>query len=142
MKRILMLMSLCALLCYTSCKPKEETKEAPTKLLVTSPLKMDTTVTKEYVCQIRSIRNIELRAQEKGYLQKIYVDEGQYVKAGQLMFQIMPKLYQAEMQKAEAEAQAAGIEVQNTQSLADRTVVSKNELAMANAKLNKANAEL
>src|SRR5215213_7978550 len=117
MKQILMLMGLCALMCYTSCKTKEETKEEPTKLLVTSPLKMDTTVTQEYVCQIRSIRNIELKAQEKGYLQRVYVDEGQFVKAGQLLFKIMPTIYQAEMEKADAEAQAAEIEVQNTQSL-------------------------
>lgn len=135
-------MGLCALLSYTSCKTKAESKEEPTKLLVTSPLKMDTTVTQEYVCQIRSIRNIELKAQEKGYLQRVYVDEGQFVKAGQLLFKIMPTIYQAEMEKAEAEAQAAEIEVQNTQSLSDRNVVSKNELAMANAKYKKAKAEL
>ncbi len=143
MKRTLTLLGLCAIVCYTSCKQKEETnKEEPTKLLVTSPIKMDTTVTKEYVCQIKSIRNIELKAQEKGYLQRIYVDEGQHVKAGQLLFKIMPNIYQAELEKADAEAQAADIEVANTQSLADRKIVSPNELALANAKAKKAKAEL
>ncbi|WP_343701234.1 efflux RND transporter periplasmic adaptor subunit [Chitinophaga sp.] len=142
MKQILVLMGLCALLCHTGCKSKEETREESAKLLVTSALKMDTTITKEYVCQIRSIRNIEIRAQEKGYLQNVFVDEGQFVKAGQLLFKIMPKLYEAELLKAEAEAQAAEIEVQNTRSLAERNVVSKNELALANAKLKKAQAEL
>src|ERR1044072_5602346 len=126
MKRILMLAGSWALLCHTGCKQKEEEKEASTKFLVTSAMKMDTAYTKEYVCQIHSIRNIELRAQEKGYLQGIYVDEGQFVKAGQLLFKIMPKIYEAEMQKAEAEANAAEIEVQNTQALADKNVVSKN----------------
>ncbi|OQP53549.1 efflux RND transporter periplasmic adaptor subunit [Niastella populi] len=142
MKGIFMLTGLCALLCYTGCTTKEESKEEPARLLVTSPLKMDTTVTQEYVCQIRSIRNIELKAQEKGYLQRVYVDEGQFVKAGQLLFKIMPTLYQAEMEKADAEAQAADIEVQNTQSLADRNIVSKNELALAIAKAKRAKAEL
>ncbi|GEP94260.1 hemolysin D [Chitinophaga cymbidii] len=103
---------------------------------------MDTAITSEYVCQIRSIRNIELRAQEKGYLQDVLVDEGQFVKAGQILFRIMPRIYEAELMKAEAEAQAAEIEVQNTKSLADRNVVSKNELALANARLKKAKAEL
>ncbi|WP_160717000.1 efflux RND transporter periplasmic adaptor subunit [Chitinophaga solisilvae] len=143
MKRIIMLMGLYALLCHTSCKSsKGEETEASTRFLVTSPVKMDTVVTKEYVCQIRSIRNIEMRAQEKGYLQGIAVDEGQAVKSGQLLFKIMPKLYEAEMAKAEAETRAAEIEVQNTQALADKNVVSKNELALANAKLQKARAEL
>ena len=135
-------MGLLALLCFASCKSVKEEKEPETKFFVTSPLKMDTSVTKEYVSQIHSISHIELRAQEKGYLQNIYVDEGQFVKKGQLLFKIMPKVYEAEMQKARAEAKVAEIEVQNTKSLADRNVVSKNELAMANAKLDKATAEL
>lgn len=143
MNRIFTFIVLCAILCHIGCKPKkEEVKESETKFAVTSPLKVDTAVTKEYVSQIRSIRHIELRAQEKGYLEKIYVDEGQFVKQGQLLFQIMPKLYQAEMQKAQAEVKFAEIEVQNNKALADKNIISKTELAMANAKLDKAKAEL
>ena len=142
MKRILMLISLIALLCYTACESKKEEKEEQTKFLVTSPLKKDTTVTREYVSQIRSIQHIELRALERGYLQSIFVDEGQSVKQGQRMFQIMPMLYQAEQQRAQAEANFAEIEYQNTKSLADSNVVSKNELALAKAKFDKAKAEL
>lgn len=137
-----MLAGLCAMLWHTSCKSEKHEKEVESKLKVTSPLKMDTTVVNKYVCQIQSIRHIELRAQEKGYLEKIFVDEGQFVKQGQLLFQIMPRLYQAELQKAEAEVNFADIEYQNTKSLTDRNVVSKNELAMAKAKLDKAKAEL
>lgn len=137
-----MIMGLCALLCNTSCKTEKEGKEEETEFLVTNPVKMDTTITKDYVCQIRSIQHIELRAQEKGYLEKIYVDEGDFVKKGQLLFQIMPKLYEAEMQRAKAEADFAEIEFQNTKRLADSNVVAPNELAMAKAKFDKAKAEL
>lgn len=144
MKRILMLMGMCALVCQTSCTPTngEEKKEHETTFLVSSPMKMDTTITKDYVSQVHSIRHIELRAQEKGYLQKIFVDEGQFVKKGQLLFQIMPNLYQAELEKAQAEANFAKIEYQNTKSLADRNIVAPNELAMAKAKLDKAKADV
>jgi membrane fusion protein (multidrug efflux system) len=83
-----------------------------------------------------------MRALEKGYLQHIYVDEGKLVKQGQMMFQIMPLLYKAELQKAEAEAKFAEIEYLNTKQLADSNVVSANELALAKAKLDKAKAEL
>ena len=114
MKKILMLTSLCALLLSTSCETKKEVHEIETKFSVTSPARMDTSITKNYVSQIRSIRHIELRAQERGYLQKIYVDEGQSVKQGQLLFKIMPKLYEAELQKAQAEVNFAEIEYQNT----------------------------
>ena len=54
----------------------------------------------------------------------------------------MPLLYQAELQKAQAEASFAEIEFRNTKALADSNVVSANELAMAKAKLDKAKAEL
>ncbi|WP_276133122.1 efflux RND transporter periplasmic adaptor subunit [Polluticoccus soli] len=142
MKNLLLLTGVCASLCYASCTTKKEEKETNTKFQVTSPLKMDTAITKDYVCQIRSISHIELRALERGYLENIYVDEGQFVKKGQLLFRIMPKLYEAEVQKAQAEVRAAEIEYQNTKSLTDRNVVSPNELAMAKAKLDKAKSEL
>lgn len=142
MKKVLMLMSLCALVYQTGCESKHEEKEEATHFLVTSPLRKDTTITKEYVSQIHAISHIELRALEKGYLQKIFVDEGQFVKKGQPMFQIMPMLYEAEQQKAQAEASFAEIEYRNTKALADSNIVSKNELALAKAKWDKAKAEL
>jgi membrane fusion protein (multidrug efflux system) len=142
MNRVLLLAALCLVLCAPACKEKKEVKEEATTYAVTTPLKMDTVFVKEYVSQIRSIRNIEIRAQEKGFLQNIYVDEGQFVKAGQILFRIMPKIYEAELQKAEAESKASEIEVQNTKSLADKNVVAQNELAMAQAKLDQSKAEV
>jgi len=130
------------LLCHTSCESKKEEKEEETEFLVTSPLVKDTLITKEYVSQIHAVSHIEIRALEKGYLQKIFVDEGQSIKKGQLMFQIMPTMYQAELQKAQAEANFTEIEYQNTKKLAEGNIVSPNELAMAKAKLNKAKAEV
>ena len=108
----------------------------------TTPLLTDTVVQRDYVCQIHSVQHIELRALEKGYLQDMLVDEGQQVREGQLLFRLRPALYQAEVQRAQAEAEFAGIEYRNTKSLADSNVVSPNELAMAKAHFDKAKAEL
>jgi membrane fusion protein (multidrug efflux system) len=142
MKKNLILAGVGALLCLASCESKKEEKQEQVTFLVTSPLKKDTVVLANYVCQIKAIQHIELRALEKGYLEKIFVDEGKYVKQGQLMFQIMPAMYNAEFNKAEAEANFAEREYLNTKSLADSNIVSKNELALAKAKLNKAKAEM
>jgi membrane fusion protein, multidrug efflux system len=142
MKRILMLPGLFALLCQYACTAHSTTPEEKITFTVTTPLRIDTTLIKEYVSQIRSVRNIEIRAQEKGYLEQIFVDEGQSVRAGQLLFRIMPRVYEAEYKKAQAEARAAEIEWNNTKILADKNVVSKNELAMAAAKLDQARAEM
>jgi membrane fusion protein (multidrug efflux system) len=142
MKKILMFIGLCVALLNTGCESHKEEQEAETKFLVTRPLKKDTLTTRQYVCQIRAIQHIELRALERGYVQNIFVDEGKFVRKGQLMFQIMPVLYKAELQKAEAEAKFAEIEYLNTKSLADSNVVSVNELALAKAKFDKAKAEM
>ena len=142
MKRKVVFAGLIALLSLVSCTTKKQEKVEEDKFTVTNPVRMDTSFTKEYVSQIRSVRNIEIRAQEKGFLQDIYVDEGQYVSAGQLLFRIMPKIYEAELLKAQSEAQAAQIELQNAKMLADKNVVSKSEQAMAQAKLEQAKAEV
>ena len=142
MNRIVLLISLCVIIYNTGCTTKKIEKEETGKFTATSPLKADTSFTKEYVSQIQSIRNIEVRAQEKGYLETINVDEGQYVKAGQVLFRITPKIYQAELLKAQAAVKEAELEMMNTKTLADKNIVSKTELDIANAKLDEAKADL
>lgn len=127
---------------FVSCTHPTHEQHEETRFKVTSPVKMDTLIYREYVSQIRSIQHIELRTMEKGYLQNIYVDEGQFVKKGQLLFRIMPTINEAEVLKAKAEVSFAETEFLNTKSLADSNIVSQNELALARAKLEKAKAEL
>jgi len=140
--KIVMSLLLSSFLLAFSCKDKKEEKEEAVIYPTTSPVKMDTVITKEFVSQIRSQKNIEIRAQEKGFLEKVFVDEGQHVQAGQVLFRIMPQLYQADVMKARAEVAQAEIELQNSTTLASNNVVSINEKKMAKAKLDAAKAEL
>ncbi len=127
----------------TGCQQTETDKhEALPILEATTPLREDTSVMKEYVSQVHASRHIEVRALERGYLQNIFVDEGQLVSKGRPMFKIMPNLYQAELLKAQAEANSINIEYLNTKGLSNQNIVSPNELALAKAKLDKANAEV
>ena len=142
MNKILLLISLYAFASLTACKPKNEEKSETSKYTITSPLVIDTFFTKDYVAQIQSIQNVEIRAQVKGYLESIHADEGQFVKEGQTLFNIMPKMYEAEVQKAEAETKTVELEWQNTKTLAEKNIVSSTELAIAQAKLDKQRAEL
>lgn len=142
MKKSMLFFGFISLLYSVGCHSTKEEKKEDVTFLATSPIRKDTTLHREYVCQIHAIQHIELRALEKGYLQNIYVDEGQSVKEGQLMFQIMPLVYQAELQKADAELSFAEIEYKNTKNLSDSNIVAPTELALAGAKLQKAKAEL
>ena len=141
-KKITSLASLMVLFLALSCSEKKEEKVENSIYPATIPLKTNTDITKEYVAKIQSAKNIEIRAQEKGFLQKIYVDEGQYVHAGQPMFQIMPQILQAEVMKAKAEVDQSIIELENATKLSVNNVVSRNEQRMAKATLDAARAEL
>ncbi len=109
-------------------------------ILVTTPVVKNVITTQQYVCQIHSRRHIEVRALEEGYLEEIPVKEGQSVKQGDLMFKVIPTLYQAKLDTELAEAQLAQIEYDNTKKLLEQKVVSSQELALSQAKLNKATA--
>ena len=91
-KRLLLAaLSVCTLYGIPSCTEEKKEVEEQIKLVATSPLQKDTTITKEYVAQIHSIQRIELRALEKGYLEKIYVDEGQHVRRASSCFRLSPR---------------------------------------------------
>ncbi len=132
----------CVGVLLSGCHDDEVHHEESVKVRATSPARMDLRSAKDYVCQIRSIQHIDVRALEKGYLTEIYVDEGQFIKKDQPMFQIMPLLYQAELNKAKAEVKFADIEYRNTRQLCEKNVVSENELALAKARYEKAEAEM
>lgn len=121
----------------TGCKSTKE-KNVSTVYTVTVPEMTSITIPKDYVANIQSEKNIEIRAQKGGILQDIYVDEGQTVKAGQPLFRIVTVGTQEEIEKSKAEAEQARIDLQNTSTLAANNIVSKNARKMARAKLSAA----
>lgn len=59
-------------------------KAVPVSRLV----QMDTVIYKEYIADIQSQRNVELRSRLAGFLSGIHVDEGAHVKKGQILFSL------------------------------------------------------
>jgi membrane fusion protein (multidrug efflux system) len=129
---------------YESTFHKNKEEAAPVehhKVVVTSPMVRDENITQEYVCQIRSRRHIDVCALENGYLKAIPVKEGQAVKEGDLMFEVVPTLYQAKLDVELAERDYAKLEMDYTQTLADKQGVSQKEVFLFKAKLAKAQAK-
>jgi membrane fusion protein (multidrug efflux system) len=110
-------------------------------IVVTSPKSKDVILTEPYVCQIRSRRHIDVRALQDGYLDKILVNEGQPVKKNQVMFTILPTLYEAKYNAELAEVQLAQIELDNTKKLLEKNYVSLQDKLLHEAKLNRAKAK-
>lgn len=137
----LMMLAISIVLMATSCKSSKGEKDDTTVYTVTTPEVTTTSITKDYVANIQSQKNIEIRAQEQGILQDIYVDEGQTVKAGQPLFRIAIIGSAQEVAKSKAEAEQANIDLQNTSKLVSNNIVSRNAKRMAKAKLSAALAD-
>lgn len=138
-------------LCLTACSlnsQENSTHEKP-KLPVTRVLAKDTLLHKAYVADIEAVKNVEIRNRVAGFLDKILVDEGQYVQAGQTLFVLSSKEYQTEVAKAKAslssalaEAKTAEVELQRVRTLVEKKVVTPSELEMAKAKLEAQQAKI
>jgi membrane fusion protein (multidrug efflux system) len=121
---------------------KEEHHAEAHKILATAPQSKTVTLTQQYVCQIHSQRHIKVRALERGYLEAVKVREGQVVKEGDLMFNVIPVLYQARLEAESAENRLAQLEYNYTKKLFEDKVVSENEVALLMAKLKKTEAKV
>jgi membrane fusion protein (multidrug efflux system) len=112
------------------------------KITVTTPIARDVTLTQQYVCQIHSRRHIEVCALEDGYLKAIPIKEGQAVKEGDVLFEVVPVLYKAKLDAEVAERDLAQLELNYTTTLAGKNGVSQKEVKLYGAKLAKAQAKV
>lgn len=123
--------------------------QADQVLPVTQIIAMDTVLHHEYVADIQAVQNVELRARVPGFLEKVYVDEGQEVEKGQLLFKLNDEEYKEELAKARANLQSAlaeakgiKLEIDRLRMLVDKNVISSTEIDVAKAKLDAANSRI
>jgi membrane fusion protein (multidrug efflux system) len=116
----------------------QDTLELPVLSLRTK----DTVLQTAYVADIQAIKNVEIRSRVKGFLEKIYVDEGKPVRKGQVLFKLNDEEYRvmlarakAALGNAEADAAAVRLEVDRIKLLVGKKVISASELEVAKSKL-------
>jgi len=126
------------------CAQHEQEEHEAHKITATSPEQKAVTIVQEYVCQIHSQRHIKVRALERGYLEAIQIREGQQVKKDDVLFKVIPILYQKKFDAEMAEAEVAKMKFAYTEKLARDKVVSENEVLLLKAEMMKAlaNADL
>ena len=135
---IMALVSLSLSACNTH---REEHHHEAHKITATTPQSKSITLTQPYVCQIHSQRHIKIRALEMGYLEAIQIKEGQTVKQDDLLFKVIPIIYEAKRDAEFAEQNLAQLEYNYTKKLFADNVVSENEVKLLEAKLKKAQAK-
>lgn len=129
-----LLLILHTLLGVTGCG-KEETRPParPVEVSVVKIEPRDTPITFEYVAQTQSSHQVEIRARVNGFLEKRLYKEGAIVKAGQTLFVLDKKPFQAQVDAAALSKQKAALEtarrnLERVKPLAERNALSKKDL--------------
>lgn len=140
---VVMIMAGCA-----GNKTENETPEI-SEVPVIKLQQTDTSFHLDYVADIQSVKNVEIRARIDGFLDKIFVDEGSFVRKGQLLFQISNRELLNNLSKAKASVQSARaaariteLEMERVKILVDKKVIAKSELDLAKARVDDANARI
>jgi membrane fusion protein (multidrug efflux system) len=126
--------------CTSSAAENSSMAMPPPQLPVVTVTTAPATTYQEFPASLEGKVNVEIRPQVDGYLQKIYVDEGAYVKAGQPLFKIDDRTYNEQLNNArsnllaaEANVQKAKVEVDRLTPLVDNNVISDVQLKTAKA---------
>jgi len=141
--------SLTVLFLY-GCAPKQEIVPPIPSLPVINIVAGSVTTYKEYPAAIEGAVDVEVRPQVSGILDKIFVDEGSFVKAGDALFKINELPYRAQLNNSLAGLHAAEsaiinsqLEIEKLTPLVENKVVADYQLKAAKAtnEVAKANIE-
>jgi membrane fusion protein (multidrug efflux system) len=127
-------------------KPETPPPPAP-EVSVIKVEPQDAPVTYDFVGSTESSQQVEVRARVDGYLDQRLYDEGAIVKEGQVMFQMDPKPFQAQLDAAkgalaqqEAKLWTAQANLKRVKPLAAANAVSQKDLDDATGRVNSAAA--
>lgn len=127
-------------LLLSSCGKKEQQApvQGPAPFPVQEIKTQDATVYQEFTANIEGQQNVEIRPKVSGFIQKVYVDEGQVVRKGQVLFKLETQTLNQDASAAKAMVSAAQVEVDRLKPLVERNIISNVQLATAKAKLAQA----
>ena len=134
----------------TSSSGNEPSYQMPMQQLpVVAVNALPATTYKEYSASIEGTKDIEIRPQVNGYIEKIFVDEGAHVKKGQLLFQINDRPYHEALNNAKATYNAAKanlataeINVSKLKPLVESNIISDVQFKTAQSAYDAANANV
>lgn len=130
-KNKILLSALAAVALLTSCGGSRQglptSNEYPVITIGASNAQLKTT----YPATIKGVQDVEVRPKVSGFITKLNVHEGEYVRAGQVLFVIDNATYQAAVRQAQAQVNSAQSSVAQAQA----------GVVQANASLNSANAQ-
>ena len=144
--------SLLALTLFTSCGEGTAKKNKKNEAIAIPVLELqpqEVEVPQTYIADIQAIQFVDVRSKVEGFVDHIYVDEGQFVKKGQKLFQLSSAEYnemvnsaRANLMRAKAEQTAAKLEMERLQILVNKKIISPSELELAKSKKDVADSHI
>lgn len=139
-----------------SCKSKEAPKQGPRPLPVVEAEQRTVIGYRNYPTSIEGVNNNDVRAKISGYIEEVYVDEGEYVRAGQPLFRLETNTLgqnasaaksgvdaaQSAVRAAQSTVDAAQLEVDKLIPLVEKNIISEVQLETAKANLLRAQSQL
>jgi RND family efflux transporter MFP subunit len=123
--------------------------QPPPEVTVATPLVRRLTEWDELTGRFEAVQRVEIRARVDGYLQEIGFEDGQIVEAGQVLFVVDPRPYEAARDRikatiadAEAQLKLAELEQGRTAQLVETSATARARLDQRNAELQAAEASL
>jgi RND family efflux transporter MFP subunit len=89
----------------------EKPKPPPPEVTVTTPVTGEVVDYEDFTGRLSAVMTVEIRARVAGYVTEVPFKEGDIVTAGQLLFQIDPKTYRADLNQAKANLRLAQADV-------------------------------
>jgi membrane fusion protein (multidrug efflux system) len=119
----------------TGCEKAKPPAAPPPEVEVTTVTTEDVPVYQEWIGSLEGYVNAQIRAQVSGYLMTQNYKEGNFVKKGDVLFQIDPRLFevalqqgQAQLARAEAELGKAELDIKRYTPLTRESALSQEEL--------------
>lgn len=142
-------MAVCLPLVMSGCSPSEEGKRAGPTVGFVVAASSPVPITTSLPGRVLAYESSEVRPQVSGVIQKRLFTEGSYVRAGQPLFQIDARLYQAAVNQAsanlaaaKASAEATGARAERLQPLAEMEAVAQQDYTDAVAQARQARASV
>ncbi len=126
------------LLLVSSCGKKEQQAQGPSSFAVQKIVAEDATTYEEFTANIEGQQNVEIRPKVNGFIQNIYIEEGQLIKKGQALFKLETQMLNQDASASKAMVQAAQVEVDRLKPLVERNIISQVQLETAKANLAQA----
>ena len=141
--------ALALLALAAGCAKKAPPPAPPPTVMAAHPLQRQITDWDDYEGRFEAVDAVDVRPRVSGYIQAIAFKDGDDVRAGQLLFQIDPRPYQAVLDQARAQVVRAEATLANAQLEAARAeqlfaakAISQQELAAREATLQQGKADL